>query len=163
MVCLWILSPTWCKVLDNVSKAKDNLLQVKVLESHYVNEHRGTEIKYSCGDKVMLSTLNYCQQYKKKGKKRATKFFPHFNGPYEVIDVHPKTSNYTIDMPNVPNIFPTFHSSKLKPHIANDPLLFPSREFAKPQSVLTEHSLEEYFIESIIDSCCHGCGHQYLI
>jgi hypothetical protein len=61
-------------------------------------------------------------------------------------------SNYTLELPNLPNIFPTFHSSKLKHHFENDTILFPSREMAELQPVLTSQGLKEYLVDEIIDS-----------
>jgi hypothetical protein len=48
-----------------------------------------------------------------KENGRVAKFMPYFDGPYTIIDTHPETSNYTLDLPNSPNIFPTFHASQL--------------------------------------------------
>ncbi|KIM88040.1 hypothetical protein PILCRDRAFT_62841, partial [Piloderma croceum F 1598] len=81
------------------------------------------------------------------------KFFPRYDSPYTVIDVHPENSNYTLELPNSPNIFPTFHSSELKPHFTNDCSLFPSHEMAKPQPVITNQGIKEYLVQDIIDSC----------
>jgi hypothetical protein len=53
----------------DVHKAKDNLLQAKVFQSHYANLNRLPKIPFQLGDKVMLSTLHRCQEYKKKGEK----------------------------------------------------------------------------------------------
>jgi hypothetical protein len=49
-----------------------------------------------------------------------------------MIDTHEETSNYTLDLPNSPNIFPTFHASQLSPYIENDAELFPDCELPKP-------------------------------
>ena len=150
------------QIYVDVNKAKDNLFQAKVFQAHFMNGHQAAEDIYSNGDHVMLSTLHRHQEYK-KGKKCVTKFFPHFDGPYEVINTHPSTSTYTLDLPNSPNIFPTFHTSKLKQYIPNDPALFPSRELPHPGPILTTNSLEEYFMQEIIDTHRQGCGWQYLV
>src|ERR1700683_3246879 len=76
---------------------------------------------------VMLSILHRHNEYKKKGEKRVAKFFPHFDGPFKVTKTHPEASSYTLEMPNSPNSFSSYHTSELKPHFANDPTLFPSR------------------------------------
>lgn len=111
----------------------------------------------------MLSTLHRRQEFKKKGEKRAAKFFPRYDGPYKIIDTHPKTSDYTLEIPNSPNAYPTYHASILKPHLPNDPSLFLSREFAQPQPILTPDGLEEFFVQEIIDSRQCGKGWQYLV
>ena len=103
------------------------------------------------------------QEYKSKGDGCTTKFFPRYDGSYIIINAHPETSNYTLELPNLPNVFPTFHSSELKPYLKNNPILFPSREMAEPQPVVTNQGLEEYLVNEIIDSCRRGRGYQYLV
>jgi hypothetical protein len=144
------------KMQDDLAEAKDNLLQAKIFQTHYTNQNRSPDIPFKIGDKVMLSTLHRHQEFKKKGEKRAAKFFPRYDGPYDVINVHTETSNYTLKLPNSPNTYPTYHASELKPFLPNDTSLFPSRELAQPHPILTTDSLEEYFIQEIIDSCQHG-------
>jgi hypothetical protein len=116
-----------------------------------------------------LSTLHRQQEYKSKGDGHVTKFFPRYDSPYTVIDAHPKTSNYTLELPNLPNIFPTFHSSELKPHFANDHSLFPLHEMAKPQPVITRwnrHSVDPFMtcdIDHILVSVRPSVTHDYQI
>ena len=74
----------------------------------------------------MLSTLHQCQQFKNKGEKQAAKFFPRYDGPYDIIDKHLATSNYTLELPNSPNMYPTYHAFELKLFVPNDVSLFPS-------------------------------------
>src|ERR1700734_2093241 len=102
------------QIYVDVNKAKDNLFQAKVFQAHFMNGHQAAEDIYSNGDHVMLSTLHRHQEYKKKGAKCVAKFFPCFDSPYDVIDTHPSASTYTLDLPNSPNIFSTFHASELK-------------------------------------------------
>lgn len=57
----------------------------------------------------MLSTLNRRRDYKTKGTKvtkRAANFMPRFDGLYIIVDT-------TLDMPNAPNLFPTFRTPSL--------------------------------------------------
>jgi len=147
----------------DVNKAKDNLLQAKVFQSFYANQHRSLELLFEIGDEVMLSTLHRRQECKKKGEKRAAKFFPRYDSPYHIIDAHTVSSNYTLELPNSPNTYPTYHASKLKHFLSNDASLFSSRKLPQPQPILTPDRLEEYLVEEIIDSCKRGKGHQYLI
>jgi hypothetical protein len=74
----------------------------------------------------MLSTLHRRKDYKNKNQHRAAKFMPRFDGPYQVIDVHNDASTVTLDMPNAPNLFPTFHTSNIKPWQPNDDDKYPS-------------------------------------
>jgi hypothetical protein len=97
----------------DVAEAKDNLLQAKVFQTHYANLNRSPEFPFTIGDKVMLSPLHCRQEFKKKGEKWAANFFPRYDGLYNIIDVHTGTSNYTLELPNAPNTYPTYHSSEL--------------------------------------------------
>lgn len=55
-------------------EGKDNLLQFKVFQTHFANKTHHTNFTFAIGDKVMLSTLHCCQEYKSKGDTHATKF-----------------------------------------------------------------------------------------
>ena len=113
---------------------QDNLFTAKVSQAHQANRHRGPEI---VGDRVMLSTFHRHQEYRKKEDERAAKFFPRWDGPYTVVEARPQTSNYMLDMAGHYSIYPTYHPSELKRHIANDPELFPNRDHPRPGPVLT--------------------------
>ena len=147
----------------DVNEAKDNLLQAKIFQTFYANQHRSPDPPFKIGDEVMLSTLHRRQEFKKKGEKRAAKFFPCFDGPYQIIDAHTASSNYTLELPNSPNAYPTYHPSELKPFLPNDASLFPSRELSRPDPILTPDGLEEYLVDEIINSRKRGKGHQYLV
>ncbi|KIM80242.1 hypothetical protein PILCRDRAFT_73495, partial [Piloderma croceum F 1598] len=77
------------------------------------------------------------------------KFFPRYDSPYTVIDTHPETSNYTLELPNSPNTFPTFHSSELKPHFTNDCSLFPLHKMAEPQPVFTNQVFKSILFKTL--------------
>jgi hypothetical protein len=101
-----------CITLD-IKEAKDNLLAAKVAQAEFANRHRGDEIVYSVGDKVMLSTIHRCREYMQKNSDRVAKFMPRFDGPFLMIKAFPEKSIYTLELPNEPNRFPTFHASLL--------------------------------------------------
>jgi hypothetical protein len=64
-------------------------------------------------------------------KGRARKLMPKFVGPYKVIKSDSKSSAYTLDLPESlrkRRIHPTFHVSRLRPHVRNDDEVFPHRE-----------------------------------
>jgi hypothetical protein len=149
----------------DVEEAKDNLVQAKILQAWHANKMRGADDEFKVGDRVMLSTLHRRREYRKKGENRATKFFPRFDGPYNVIASHPETSNYTLDLPNAPNAFPTFHASELKRFHVNDSTLFPEREHERPGLVVGADGLEEFKIEEIVESRRRGRGRgwQFLV
>jgi len=94
-------------------------------------------------------------------EKRTAKFFPRWDGPYVVTDVHPEVSTYTLDIPT--NAYPVFHTSELKPHLDNDTSLFPNRELLQPGPTITADGLQEYTVEEIIDSQRRGRGWQFLV
>ena len=151
------------RVQTDVAEAKDNLLLAKIFQAHHDNIHRSLEPPFQIGDKVMLSILHCHQEFKKKGEKQAAKFFPHYDSPYNIIDEHAATSNYTLELPNNPNTYPTYHALELKTFIPNDPILFPGRELSQPLPILTPDGLKEFLVQEILDSHCHGQGWQYLI
>jgi len=151
------------QIETDVAKVKDNFLQAKVVQAHYSNMNRSPDIPFKVGDKVMLSTLHCRQQFKKKGKKRAAKFFPCYDGPYNIIDAHVATSNYTLDLPNLPNTYPTYHASELKAFVPNDASLFLSHKLSNPQPVVTLDGLEEFLVQDIIDARRRGRSRQYLV
>lgn len=80
-----------------------------------------------------------------------------------MIEAHPATSNYTLELPNSPNTFPTYHASELQRHNANDVMLFPGRELDELGPILTKEGLEEYEIDKIVDSRWRGRRWQFLI
>ena len=74
-------------------------------------------------NRVMLTTKHWRREYMQKGDKRVAKFMPRYDGPYTIVQAHPESSTYTLDLPNSPNIFPTFHASQLRPYHPNNPEL----------------------------------------
>ncbi|KAF8804576.1 hypothetical protein BYT27DRAFT_7009359, partial [Phlegmacium glaucopus] len=78
------------------------------------------------------------------------KFMPRFDGPYLVTDVNNNTSTVTLDIPQTPNLFPTFHTSHIKPFTPNDNLKFPNCTLHKP-GPLDIAGVEEHYVEKIID------------
>jgi hypothetical protein len=146
----------------DIADARDNLMLAKISQSHYSNHKRSETPSYKIGDKVMLSTLNRRRDYKLKGQQRAAKFMPRFDGPYIIIDVHENASTVTIDMPNAPNLFPTFHMSNVKPWLPNDDQKYPSRTLDQPGPV-DVNGTQEYVVHSILDHRKIGKGYRYLV
>jgi hypothetical protein len=147
----------------NVMKAQDNLLAAKVAQAEFTNQHHGDEHCFAIGDRVMLSTKHQCREYMQTYSGRSAKFMPRFDGPYCIVRSHPVKSNYTLELPNKPNHFPTFHSSLLHPYQDNNNNLLPFWALAMPSPVVTTDGEEEWMIEWILDE--HKCsrGYQYLI
>ena len=147
----------------NVMEAQDNLLLAKVHQALMANVHRGAEIEYAVGDRVLLSTFHRRRDYMQRGDHRVAKFMVRWDGPYDVIHAYPETSVYTLDLPPSMAIFPTFHGSLLKRYVPNDGDLFPSREHARPGPIVTADGEEEFEVDSIINRRRRGRGWQYLV
>ena len=151
------------EVSSNVASARDNLMLAKITQSYYSNSSRGDSVKYKIGDKVMLSTLNRRREYKSQGELRVAKFMPRYDGPYLVVEVHEAASTVTLDIPNAPNIFPTFHTSHIKPFKENDNSKWPSRTLERPGPVSPENP-SDYLVDRIIDHKKIGkSGAKYLV
>lgn len=138
------------EVSANVAAARDNLMLAKISQAFQTNSSRADSVPYNIGDKVMLSTLNRRKEYKSQGELRVAKFMPRYDGPYLVVDVHEEASTVTLDIPNTPNIFPTFHTSHIKPFKENDNSKWPSRTLEKPGPIAPENP-SEYLVDKIID------------
>jgi len=149
------------RLKDDVAEARDNLLLAKITQAHHSSTTRSPDLQYQEGDLMMLSTTTQQHKYKKKGEKRLAKFFPQWDRPYCVTKAHPEASTYTLNIQT--NADPVYHTSKLKPHHANNDSLFPSRRLAQPGPILTPDGLEEYSIEEIINSRRRGRGWQFLM
>jgi hypothetical protein len=75
---------------------------------------------------------------------------PRFDGPYEIININPKHSTVTLNLPQSTDIFPVFHTSEVMPFIENDESLFPSRILHAPEPIKVNDNLE-HFIDKIVD------------
>ena len=104
----------------DVMEAQVNFLEAKIQQTHFTNQSHKPEHVYEIGDRVLLSTINRRREYTQAKDGQVAKFMPQYDGPYIVVDVHLETSNYTLDLPNTPNIFSMFHSSYLIPAKPND-------------------------------------------
>jgi len=147
----------------DVKDTKDHLLEAKCMQAFYANSDCGKEDMFKVGDKVMLSTLHCQREFTANDPSRVAKFIPRFDGPHNIVNSMPEFSAYTLDLPNSPNVFPTFHTSQLKCFTENNASLFPSREHAQPSPIMTPKGLEEYAIKRILDEQHRGHGYQYLV
>jgi hypothetical protein len=151
----------WIEVITN--EAKDNLLRAKISQSAQANKHRSLIFLLKLGGRVQLSTLNHRHKYKKAGALQVAKFMPCYNGPYMIIGVDKKNSTVTLDLPNSPNVFPTFHTLVVVPYIENNKDLFPGCKFEKPAPVRMQDRTDEYYVRDIVKEQRRGHGFQYLI
>ena len=155
---------TLIKRLEQMSmEAQDNLLRAKISQAAQANKSRTLTFPFAIGGRVRLSTMNRRQEFKGSGEKRVAKFMPRYDGPYTIVDIDEDSSTVTLDLPNSPNICPTFHTSEVEPHVENDATLFPGREFERPPAITMEDGTEEYLIRDIIDERRCGRGYRYLV
>lgn len=105
--------------------------------------------------------LHRRREYMQAKSGRVAKLMPRFdvNGPFRTTDVHPETSKYTLNLPNEPERFPTFHSSQLR--TSNDSCLMTTPCSHGP--VVTPDGEEEWLIDHIVDQRTRGRGQQYLV
>ena len=152
------------KKLEQISmEAQDNLLRAKISQAAQANKTCTLTFPFAIGGRVCLTTLHHRHEYQGSGEKCVAKFMPRYDGPYTIIDINEDDSTVTLNLPNSPNIFLTFHTSEVVPYVENDATLFPNREFSKPPAVTMEDSSEEYFIHNIIDERHCGHGYHYLV
>lgn len=138
------------------------MLRAKISQALSVDQHHTDEFPFCKGGHVVLSTLHRQRDYKAKGEKRVAKFMPWYNGPYLVTETAPEISTITVEMPNNPNVFPTFHTSQVRPFLENDKELFPSQEHEHPDPVVINGE-EEYYVDKILEERKQGRGVQYLV
>ena len=109
-----------------------------------------TTFPFKISDRVVLSTLHRRREFRVGDSNRVAKFMPHFDGPFLIKNTDEKHSTVTLDLPNLPNIFPVFHTSEIKPFTENNNTLFPSRALIPPEPI-TINGQQEFFIDKIVD------------
>lgn len=135
------------------------LLRAKISQAAQANKSCSLTFPFVIGGRVRLTTLSRHNEYKAMSKKCVAKFMPQYNGPYMIINIDEAHSTVTLDLPNSPNIFTTFHASNVIPYVENDAILLPGRKFEHPEPVIVD-SEQEFFICHIIDE---RYGFRYLV
>ena len=133
-----------------VSEAQDNLITAKVTQAFHSNKTRELAFPFKVGDRVVLSTLHRRHEIKAGDPNRIAKFMPRFDGPFAIKNIDEKHSTVTLDLPNLPQIFPVFHTSEIRPFAENNDTLFPSRALIPPEPI-TIDGQQEFFIDKIVD------------
>lgn len=138
--------------LQNLAEAHDSIIEARVIQTSYANKKRRSDPQITTGTLVYLSTKNL-----NLPKGRARKLCPKFVGPYKVLDAHPATSTYKLELPAAlqeRRINPTFHVSLLRPYNATNDALFPNRVHPEPYDFGTPEE-GEWFVDEII-------GHRWI-
>ncbi|UOH79356.1 hypothetical protein LQV05_000360 [Cryptococcus neoformans] len=137
----------------SLAEARDNLLLSKHRMAIQANRHRRSEVAYKVGDWVWLDTCNRLKEFQAgDGEFRTAKFFPHFQGPYQVQEANPTLSVYRLHMND--QTYPKFHGHLLKPYLS-------SPRFHQT-SPITQHSdAERRCILQILDDRVYR-GHRQL-
>ncbi|GAA5885381.1 hypothetical protein JCM3774_004861 [Rhodotorula dairenensis] len=88
-----------------------------------------------------------------------------FVGPFDIIASDRATSTYTLALPPHLNIHPRVHASKLRQHLPNDDVLFPSRALSLPPPAIpaTDGNNEEWFVEKIVGEKGSGARLKYKV
>ena len=121
------------QITESVAIDEDNHLAPKTVQAHYTNENRRLEPKCKVGDNVMLDSYNIRHRIKKNDW--SAKFYPHFLGPFRIIQAKPEASNYKLELHPAVDfeaIYPVFHARLLRRYIPNDPKNYPTWEPAIP-------------------------------
>ena len=143
--------------------AKDNLLATKIMQAHFANKDRNGEPHYNVGNKVLLATGHWWQEYTQAKDGCITKFMPWYDGPYKVIHADPDDSTYHLQLPATSKVHPNFHVSQLRPFLPNNDEQYPRRKHVMPGPIVTVEGNTEYFIDKLLDCWPRGWGKQYLV
>ena len=129
-----------CDIIErlqtDVTEAQDNLLHAKISQSIEANKHCSILFPFTVGSRVCLTTLHRCNKYKAKAKN-ASQNLCCIMMDHTPSSMLMKNIPVTIELPNTPNIFPTFHTSEVLPFVESDTSLFPSHKFNEPLPILT--------------------------
>jgi hypothetical protein len=113
------------QALQNLAAVHDTIITSHVVQRHHSNVCRHQEPTIEEGDLVYLATKNLSLP-----KGRASKLMPKYIGPYKVLQAHPETSNYMLELPNElvkRRVHLKFYVGLLRQHEPSDDALFPNR------------------------------------
>jgi transposase InsO family protein len=130
-------------------RVRSALCHSRSLTRRAANKHRVKSPRYTCGQRVWLSTLNLPLQ------SVSRKLAPRFIGPFRVSKVmSPVTIRLKLP-PNLRRIHPVFHVSCVKPVIRA-----PTRPASHPIRV---EGSPVYRVRRLLDVRPRGRGHQFLV
>ena len=81
--------------LRNLSQVHDAIIESRVRQTHNANRLRREDDTFIAGEQVYVSLLDLSLP-----KGRATKLLPKYVGPFRVLEAHPHTSSYKIELPS---------------------------------------------------------------
>jgi len=95
---------------------------------------------------------------------RSKKLRPRWQGPFQVLEDHEKTQNYTVKMDSkiCRRKEAVFHCSMVKMFFPNDNGGCPGRTHAKPAPILVEE-MPEWEVEEVLDYRAHYGKAQFLV
>jgi hypothetical protein len=135
-------------IKDILDKTFDKLITQRTCQATKANKQRREGQRFQVGDLVFLSTENLSLP-----KGRAHKLTLKYLGPYKVLKADHSSSTYKIELPpdlKARRIHDTFLEKVLKPHVENDPKLFPKHETRVHYDVGNEPD-QEWVVISIED------------
>ena len=142
-----------------VKKAQDNLLCAKISQSISANVHQYNDFPFKKGNRVILSTLHRCRDYKAEDEHWVMKFIPCYYGPYLITKMAPGISTITVNMPNHMNTFPMFYTSQALPFIENDKELFLNWKSQQPPAIMVdsheEYTVNRFWRNKSVDEVCN--------
>jgi hypothetical protein len=133
--------------LQNLTDAHNMIIEAQVFHTCKTNNHHTRKPAISKGTLVFLSTKNLNML-----KGRARKLCPKFVGPYKVLNAHPDTSTYILELPTALlscRIVLTFHVLLLRPYHATDDNMFPNRVQPEPYDFGAPDD-QEWFVEELL-------------
>ena len=141
-------------------RAREILADNRERTERYGNLHRRPAPQYEVGDEVLIKMEGLIPN---EDVHLTSKLKPKWIGPYKVTECDYERENYTIMIP--PNWLKhnVFHTSKLKPYKANDPIAFPSRGTPPPAPEIDEAGYETWELEKILSYRKFRGQEQYLV
>jgi hypothetical protein len=91
---------------NDITKAKNTLLGVKVMQAFFTNKLCAHEEHYDISNCIMLATLHHHQEFKAGDQSRVAKVFPYWDGFFSVMKCFSESSSYILHLPNPPNMLP---------------------------------------------------------
>jgi hypothetical protein len=147
------------RIQGNIAMARDRHAEAKTKQTTYANKKRRPDPDYKVGEKAYLERKDLRLRIKQKG--RSAKFYQCYVGPFEISKAEPKTSNYTLELPDEYQIHPKVHARRLKRAYSNDPALFPGRVPPEPPPIDAEDN--QYIVEAILDHHTVRRKRQFLV